>query len=216
MVPSAMSAGGMVRVVDRTKRITRIGVAAGFVVALAGLVALLTFAASMASGQTLQFLNDAALLVMVGALAPLMLSFYELGGRTPLWPARLAQTLGWISVLTFCAVQLGQMAGLLTIDWFSPATGIFAVASLALGYVGLWIAGANLLAGPWLTAVRWLGVVAGLGVTLYAFGILRGGVDSGVAGIGAIGFLIGLPIWALLMARLLAGLPVEAPRVGPA
>jgi hypothetical protein len=201
--------------VDRTRRILRVGVVAGFLVALAGLVALLTFAASMATGTTLQFLNDAALLLMVAALAPLMLSFYELGGLTPLWPARLAQTLGWISVITFCAVQLGQMAGLLTIDWYSPASGVFAVAAVALGYVGLWIAGANLLAGPWLTAVRWLGVPAGLGVALYAAGLLLGGVDSGVTGIGALGFLILLPIWALLMARLLAGLPGAAAASGP-
>jgi hypothetical protein len=81
--------------------------------------------------------------------------------------------------------------------------------------VGLWIAGANLLAGPWLTAVRWLGVPAGLGVALYAAGLLLGGVDSGVTGIGALGFLILLPIWALLMARLLAGLPGAAAASGP-
>jgi hypothetical protein len=204
----------MVRIVERTRRITRIGSMAGFVVAIAGAVALVTFVVSMASGDTLQFLNDLALLVMVGALAPLMLSFYELGGLTPLWPARLFQTLGWISVVTFCAVQLGQMAGMLSIDWFSPATGIFAAATLALGYVGLWIAGGNLLAGPWLPAIRWLGVVAGLGVALYAAGLLLGGVDSGIAGIGALGFLLLLPIWALLMARLLAGLPADVPAAG--
>jgi hypothetical protein len=192
--------------VDRTHRIIRIGVGAGLVVAVAGAVALLTFGLSLASGETLQALNDAALLVMVGALAPLMLTFYELGGRTPLWPARLAQALGWISVIGFCKVQLAQMTGLIAIDWFSPATGVFAAASLGLGYIGLWIAGANLLAGPWLTGVRWLGLVAGLGMTLYAAGLLLGGVDSAVTGLGAIGFLLLLPLWALLMSRLLAGL----------
>ena len=148
-------------------------------------------------------MNDLALLVMVGALAPLMLAFYELGGRTPLRMAQLAQTLGWVSAGTFVVVQLLVIGGAVTIDRDAAATGIVAVASLALGYIGLWVAGANMLAGPWLSAGRWLGVAAGLAGVVFAFGILRGGVDSGWTWIGGIGFLALGTAWALVMARLL-------------
>ena len=56
--------------------------AGAYVVAVAGLIALVSIA--VAPG-TLYLL---ALAAMVLALAPVMLGFYELGGRTPLAPAR--------------------------------------------------------------------------------------------------------------------------------
>ena len=191
---------------DRTRRITRIGSLAGYVVAASGAVALVTVALSMAADQPWQTLNDLALLVLVAALAPLMLSFYELGGLTPTVLAQLAQTIGWASVLTFCTIQVLQLAGVVQVEWRAAATGAFALGSGALGYIGLWIDGANLLAGRWLGPQRWLGFVAGLALALFAAGLLVGGVDTGWATLGGIGFLVLLPAWAFLMARLLGGL----------
>ena len=72
--------------------------------------------------------------------------------------------------------------------------------------MGLWIAGANLLAGPWLPPIRWVGLAAGLALVVFAFGLLRGGVDSGWTELGGVGTAILVPIWAVLMARLLGRL----------
>jgi hypothetical protein len=174
------------------------------VVAVAGVAGLLTAALSMTSGEPWETLNDLALLVLVGALAPLMLAFYELGGLTPTVLAQIAQGIGWTSVLIFCAMQVLQLAGLVEIDWRAPATGAFALGSGALGYIGLWITGANLLAGRWLGPERWLGALAGLALTIFAFGLLVGGVDTGWAALGGFGFLVVVPVWGLLMARLLS------------
>jgi hypothetical protein len=187
----------------RTERITRVGSIAGYVVAASGAVGLVTAGLSYVAPQPWEILNDGALLIVTAALAPLMLSFYELGGRTPLRLAQLAQTLGWVSVLTFCVIQVLQMIGAVVIDWNTPARGAFGAGSVALAYIGLWIAGANLLAGPWLNWVRWLGVAAGLSGVMFAAGLLLGGVDTGWTSLGGISYLLLLPPWALLMARLL-------------
>jgi hypothetical protein len=158
---------------------------------------------SFTADQPWRTLNDGALLVMTAALAPLMLAFYELGGWTPTRLAQAAQTLGWVAVLTFCVIQVLQMTGAVVIDWDTAASGAFAVGSGALVYVGLWIAGANLLAGPWLNQVRWLGVAAGVAGVVYAAGLLLGGVDTGWTSVGGISYLILLPAWTFLMARIL-------------
>jgi hypothetical protein len=188
---------------ERTSRITRTSSVAGYVIAPAGVVGLGSVWLSQSVGDPWGAVNDLALLVMVGAIAPLMLAFYELGGRTPLRPAQLAQTLGWLSVGIFVAVQVLVIAGVATIEHDNGASGMTVAASLALGYIGLWIAGANLLAGPWLGAVRWLGVAVGLSAVVFAFGILRGGADSGWTWIGGIGLLALGSAWAFVMARLL-------------
>ncbi len=180
---------------------------AGCVAGVAGAVGLVTAALAVSGGQPWQTMNDLALLVLVGALAPLMLAFYQLGGLTPTGLAQLAQTLGWASVLTFGAIQVLQLVGAVAIDWRAPAVGAFAVGSLALAYIGLWIAGANLLAGPWLGQERWLGVAAGLAVVVFAAGLLRGGVDTALTALGGFGFLVLVPVWALPMARVLSRLP---------
>jgi len=192
---------------NRTQRITRIGSVAGYVVAVSGAVsAVFCGVALVAGGPTWVTLFVFALVVLVAAIAPLMLSFYELGGLTPLRLAQLAQTLGWASVLTWCVAQ-GLLAFGVEIEWRGPAAGAFAIGSLALGYIGLWIAGANLLAGRWLGLQRWLGVLAGLAVAVFAVGSLLGGVDTGWSTLGGIGSLILVPTWAFLMARLLGRLP---------
>jgi hypothetical protein len=188
---------------DRTRRITQIGSGAGYVVAVAGAVTLVATVLGLGADGAWQRINDLGLLVLVAALAPLMLSFYELGGLTPTILAQLAQTIGWASVLTFCAVQVLQMAGVVQVEWRAAATGVFAIGSAALGYIGLWINGANLLAGRWLGTQRWLGFVAGLALALFAVGLLVGGVDTGWATVGGFGFLTLLPVWAFVIARLL-------------
>lgn len=188
---------------DRTRRITRIGSVAGYVVAVAGAITLVTSAVGLGADGAWQTINDLGLLVLVAALAPLMLSFYELGGLTPTILAQAAQTIGWASVLTFCTIQVLQLAGVVQVEWRSAATGAFAIGSGALGYIGLWINGANLLAGRWLGPQRWLGFLGGLALAVFAVGLLAGGVDTGWATVGAIGFLTLVPAWAFLMARLL-------------
>jgi len=195
---------------SRTRRIVSSASIAAYVVAAAGLVGLVSAGLSFTADEPWRTLNDGALLVMTAALAPLMLAFYELGGRTPTRLAQAAQTLGWVSALTFCVIQALQMTGAVVIDWNTAASGTFAVASWALVYVGLWIAGANLLAGPWLNQVRWLGVAAGVAGMVYAGGLLLGGVDTGWTSLGGISYLILLPAWAFLMARELRRISASA------
>jgi len=186
---------------NRTRRITRIGSMAGYVVAASGAIALIGFVLALGPDQPWQTINDLVLLVLVAALAPLMLSFYELGGLTPTRLAQLAQTLGWASVLTFCTIQLLQRPFGVRIE---VPSGSFTIACLALGYIGLWIAGANLLAGRWLGLERWLGVIAGLAVAVVAASLLLyGGADNPWTRLSGIGSLILVPTWAFLMARLL-------------
>jgi hypothetical protein len=193
---------------ERSRRITRIGSMAGYVVVVAGAITFVTTVLGLGGEKAWQTINDLGLLVLVAALAPLMLSFYELGGLTPTILAQLAQTIGWASVLTFCTVQVLQLAGVVQVEWRAAATGAFALGSGALAYIGLWINGANLLAGRWLGQQRWLGFLGGLALALFAVGLLVGGVDTGWATVGGIGFLVLLPAWAFRMARLLRRLSV--------
>lgn len=182
---------------------------AAYFVAAAAVVGLVTIALFLAIGQPCGTINDLALLVMTLALAPLMLAFYELGGWTPTPLARVAQASGWIAVLTWSIGQVLMIAGAVAFDYRHPATGVFALQTVALIGIGLWVAGANLLAGPWLSRVRWLGVVSGLGFVVLGIGLLAGGVDHPLTLLGGIGYEIVLPIWAFLMARLLGGISGE-------
>jgi len=179
---------------------------AAYVVAGAAVVGLVTIGLFLWIGQPWGTINDLALLVMTLALAPLMLAFYELGGWTPTALARVAQASGWIAVLTWSVSQVLMIARVVTFDYRHAATGLFALQTVALVVIGLWVAGANLLAGPWLSWVRWLGVVSGLGFVVLGIGLLAGGVDHPLTLLGGIGYEVVLPIWALLMARLLGRL----------
>ena len=176
---------------------------AAYVVAGAAVVGLITIGLFFWIGQPWGTINDLALLIMTLALAPLMLVFYELGGWTPTPLARFAQASGWIAVLTWSVIQVLMLRGVVAFDYRHAATGMFAVQCMALVVIGLWVAGANLLAGPWLSWVRWLGVLSGLGFVGLAIGLLFGGMDHPLTYLGGIGYEIVLPIWALLMARLL-------------
>ena len=193
----------------RTRRIVSTAALAAYVVVGAALVGLVTIGLFFWIGQPWGTINDLSLLVMTLALAPLMLAFYELGGLTPTPLAQAAQAFGWIAVLTWSAVQLLLIAGAVTFDYKAGATGAFAIESYAEIGIGLWIAGANLLAGPWLNWVRWLGIVTGMGFVVLGIGLLMGGQDHPLTYLGGVGYEIVLPIWAFLMARLL-GRSLEA------
>ena len=187
-----------------TLRIVRRAVLAAYVVAAAGLVAGVTIGLFFWVGQPWGTVNDIALLVMTAALAPLMLAFWELGGLTPTPLAIVAQASGWIAVVAWCLAQALMIGGVLVFDYSAPASGAYAVEAVALVVIGLWVGGANLLAGPWLNWVRWPGVVSGVGFVLLAFGLLLGGVDHPLTYAGGIGYQIVFPIWAFLMGRHLA------------
>jgi hypothetical protein len=186
-----------------TQRIVVRGAVAAYVVAGAALVGLATIALFFWIGEPWGTINDLALLVMTLALAPLMLAFYQLGGRTPTLLARVAQASGWIAVLAWSLIQALMIAGVVAFDYNRGAMGVFAIQTAALVVIGLWVAGANLLAGPWLDWVRWLGVVSGLGFVVLGIGLLAGGVTHPLTYVGGIGYEIVLPIWPFLMARLL-------------
>lgn len=191
---------------SRTERIVRVGSQAAYVVAGAGAIALVCIGLFFAAGQPWGILNDVALLVMTAALAPLMLCFYELGGRTPLRLAQAAQTLGWLAVVIWCATQVLMVIGVFAFDYYRAAAGAFAGQSWATVYIGLWIAGANLLAGAWLSWERWLGVLVGIGVVIFSLGLLQGGIETPMTYVGAFAYQVLLPIWAFLMAGRLTDL----------
>lgn len=179
---------------------------AAYVIAGAGLVALVTIVLFFAIGQPWGALNDIALLVATAAIPILMLAFWELGGLTPTPLALVAQVSGWAAVVVWCVAQALFVAGAVEFDYDHPATGALAVESVALIVIGLWIAGANLLAGSWLPGIRWFGLAAGLGSILVPVGLLLGGVSHPLAYVGGVGYSIVLPVWALLMGRHLSAI----------
>lgn len=186
---------------DSTRRIVQRAIVAAYVAAAAGVAAAVTIVLFFTAGQPWGTLNDIALLVMTAAIPVLMLAFWELGGLTPTPLALAAQVSGWIAVIAWCVIQTLFIAGSVDFDYERPATGALALESYALVVIGLWIAGANLLAGPWLDANRWRGVIAGIGFVLLPIGMLLGGLDHPLTYAGGIGYSIVFPIWALLMGR---------------
>jgi hypothetical protein len=192
---------------ESSRGIVRRAALAAYAIAGAGLVALVTIVLFFAIGQPWGTLNDIALLVATAAIPVLMLAFWELGGLTPTPLALVAQVTGWAAVIVWCVTQALFIAGVVDFDYDHPATGALAVESSALIVIGLWIAGANLLAGSWLNAIRWFGVVAGLGFVLVPVGLLLGGVSHPLAYAGGIGYSIVFPVWALLMGKHLTEIP---------
>jgi hypothetical protein len=191
----------------------RRAVPAAYVAGVAGVVALVTIVLFFAIGQPWGTINDLALIVMTAAIGFLMLAFWELGGLTPTPLALLALVSGWLAAAAWCVTHLLFVLGVVDIDYTMPATGVFAIQAVALIVIGLWIAGANLLAGPWLSALRWLGVATGLGVVLYGVGTLIDDKDSLPVLVGGIAYLVLLPIWALVMGLYLsrsAKVPAES------
>ena len=177
------------------------GATAAMVVGIAGLVALGAIGLFFTVGQPFGTINDLALLVMTGSMAPLMLAHYELGGVVPLWPARLSLLGASLAVAGWAVIQLAMVLGVVKFDYEHGATGAFAVESALQVVIGGWIAGASLLAGRWLPArVRWLGVVAGAGTIVMSAGLLLGGVNHPLTYLGGVGYQVFLPVWALLLA----------------
>ena len=169
-------------------------------VGAAGIVALVTTLLFLGSGQPWGTIAYLALIVMTGSIPFLMLAFWELGGLTPTPLARLAQVAGWVAAGVWCVTGILSLLGIVDADTAVPATGAYAIQAVALIVIALWIAGANVLAGPWLNALRWLGFAAGLGVAVFAVGILLTDKDSALIFAGAIWYLPMLPLWALGMA----------------
>lgn len=186
---------------ESTRRIVRRAVVAAYVAAAAGVVAALTIVLFIAAGQPWGTLNDIALLVMTAAIPVLMLAFWELGGLTPTPLALAAQVSGWSATIAWCVIHALFLAGVVDFDYERAATGALAIESVALVVIGLWIAGANLLAGPWLDVIRWFGVAAGIGFVLLPVGLLLGGVNHPLTYAGGVGYSIVFPVWAYLMGR---------------
>ena len=180
----------------------RNGAAAAMLVAIAGAVGLAAALLFIAVGQPFGTISDAAALVMIAALAPVMLAHYELGGPVPLWPARLSLGGSAVAVLGWAVVQAAIVLGLFTVNTDAPATGGWELQAVLQGVIGLWISGASGLAGRWLPpVVRTLGIVAGVGVALMAAGVIRGGFPDPLTNVGGVGYQIVLPIWAYLLGR---------------
>jgi len=189
---------------ERRERAPRLrwGELGGYVVAGAGLVAAVTIGLFFTIGQPWGTINDAALLVMTLALAPVMLASYELGGRTPLLPARLALAGGIAAVVAWCVVQAAMILGVVAFDYANAAAGAYAIESVLEVLIGGWLIGAPLLAGSWLpTLPRWLGVASGLGFIGLGLGLLLGGLTHPLTYLGGIGYQVAFPLWGYLMAR---------------
>jgi len=185
----------------------RVAAQAAYLIAIAGLVALVAIGLFFADISAFGPVNDLALLAMTLALAPVMLGFYELGGRTPTGLARLALVSGIAAVIGWSVLQALMIGGAVSFDYERGATGAFAGEAVALFVMGMWLSGANLLAGAWLTPlVRWLGVVAGIGFILFGLGLLLGGVSHPLTYAGGIGYQILFPIWAFLLGRRLTAI----------
>jgi hypothetical protein len=175
------------------------------VAGVAGVVAFVLIVLFFTVGQPFGTLNDIALLVMTLALGPVMLAFYELGGRTPLLPARLALGSSLAEIAIWAITQAAMIGGLVTFDYDHAATGAFAVQAVMVILIGAWLVGAPLLAGPWLpTLLRWFGAACGAGFIVFGIGLLLGGAYHPLTIVGGLGYQIAFPIWALLISRLLA------------
>jgi len=185
---------------------------AAMVVAVAGAIGDVTILLFFTIGQPWGTLNDMSLLVMTAALAPVMLGCYELGGVTPLVPARLSLAAGIGGIAVWCVIQAALITGLVSFDYEHAATGAYAIEALMLIVIGAWLTGAPLLAGPWLPPLlRWLGAAGGLGWIGLGLGLLLGGLNHPLTYLGGVGYEIAFPIWAFLLSRrfrqLLAGGP---------
>jgi len=186
--------------------LVRVASRAAYLIAAAGAFALVSIGLFFAGIGAFGTLNDLSLLVMTLALAPVMLGFYTLGGRTPLRPAQLALASGTAAVILWSVLQAMMIVGVVTFDYEHAATGAFAGEAIALVAMGSWLGGASLLAGAWLSPpLRWTGATAGLAFIVFAGGLLLGGVNHPLTYVGGIGYQIVFPAWAFFLGRLFAG-----------
>jgi hypothetical protein len=191
---------------------------AAYVAATAAVIGLVTIALFFWVGQPWGTINDVAVLVMTGAVGPLMLAFWELGGLTPTPLALVAQAGGWLAVAIWVVVHALFIFGALSFNYSAPATGGLAIEAVAQIVIGLWIAGASVLAGSWLGWQRWLGLVTGLGWAFVGVGLLAGGMNNALSYAGGIGYLLAFPVWAFVMGRVFSaiGSGEDSPRRAPA
>jgi hypothetical protein len=203
-------------------RVRSAATAAG-IAAIAGGVAAVLLVLFFVIGQPFGTLNDVALVVETLAIGPIMLGSYELGGVTPLWPARFSLASGIAATLVWSAIHLAFIAGLVRFDYAAPAAGAFLAENIALLVVGLWLTGAPPLAGPWLPGrLRVLGALAGLGFVVTALGLILGPPDRPLTfaviewlrAAGGIAYLVVFPIWAWLMRGVFSSKATQAPRAG--
>jgi hypothetical protein len=186
--------------VDATRVAT--GATAALAAAVSGAIALVGIVLFFIVGQPFGTVNDIALLVMTLSLPPVMLAHYELGGVVPLWPARLSLAGAAAAAAAWALIQLAFVAGVVAFDYETAATGWLAAQTVVLVVIGLWIGGASLLAGSWLSATtRALGIVAGAGTIAMAAGLLLGGVNHPLSYVGGVGYQVVLPIWAYALSR---------------
>jgi hypothetical protein len=179
--------------------------AGGYSIALAGLMAIVGIVGAPGALYVL------SMAVMVLALAPVMLGFYELGGRAPLAPARVAFAVGVAAVVLFVGMMVALAAGVVTFDEARGAEGAFAITAACMLVIGLWLIGATALAGQWLRPVgRWLGLVCGIGFALAGTGLLLGGSEHSLTTVGGIGYQLLFPIWGLLVGRGFTAIRSEA------
>jgi hypothetical protein len=200
------------------RRTARRSATAAYIAAGAAVIGLVTISLFFWIGQPWGTINDVAVMVMTAAVAPLMLAFWELGGLTPTAFAVVAQAAGWLAVATWVVVHALFILGGLTFDYAAPAANGLAIESVAQIVIGLWIAGASLLAGAWLGWQRWLGLVTGLGWALTGVGLLAGGMNHPLSYAGGIGYLLLFPVWAFVMGRLFSaiGSGADSPPPAPA
>lgn len=187
--------------IDRT-RVSN-GATAAMIAAIAGAAGLVCIVLFFTVGQPFGTLNDISGLVMIGVLPAVMLAHYELGGVVPLWPARLSLGGAMLVVAAWAVLQVAFILGWLHVtDVQQAATGGWAIQAGLLALIGLWIAGASLLAGAWLPlGVRSLGIVTGIGLVVMGYGLVQGGYSNLWANAGGTGFQVVLPVWALLLGR---------------
>lgn len=197
-----------------TTRVRR-GATAALISAIAGALALVAIGLFFAVGEPFGTINDALGLVMILALAWVMLAHYELGGVVPLWPARLSLAGALLALAAWALLQVAFVLRILNVNVNAPAAGGWEVQMVVQAVIGLWIAGASLLAGRWLPPLaRALGIVAGVGVVVMSVGIFRGGYADMLTNVGGVGYQIVLPVWAWLLSRVFRG--AIATHAGPA
>lgn len=180
----------------------RRGATAALISAIAGALALVAIGLFFAVGEPFGTISDALGLVMILALAWVMLAHYELGGVVPLWPARLSLAGALLALAAWTLLQVAFVLRILNVNVNAAAAGGWEVQMVFQAVIGLWIAGASLLAGRWLPPlVRTLGIVAGVGVVVMSVGIFNGGYTDMLTNVGGVGYQIVLPVWAWLLSR---------------
>ena len=99
---------------EQRKDIVRRASLAGYVVGIAGGLALVSLGLFFWIGEPFGTINDLELVVMTAAIPFLMLAFWELGGLTPTPLALVAQATGWLAAAAWCVTQLLFVAGVVT------------------------------------------------------------------------------------------------------